>query len=76
MITVLLLVILGIVAWRAPKAFAWLMLGPVIGIPLGIIAWTIAIQFDDHHVIYNLRALGAFVAGFSLLAGFMFARCK
>lgn len=72
MVTVLILAILVVLSWRAPKAFAWLLIGPIIGIPLGGILWTIAIQFDDR--LFNLRSAGAFVVVTSIMAGFLFAR--
>lgn len=61
-------------AWIAPKAFSWLLLGPTLGIPLGLTAWTIAVQFSD--AVFNAKGAAAFALGGAFLVGFMFARGK
>ena len=37
---ILSLLVFGIFAWCFPKAFPWLVLGPMVGIPLGIVCWS------------------------------------
>lgn len=61
-------------AWIAPKAFSWLLLGPMLGIPLGLTAWTIAIQFID--ALFCPKGAAAFALAGALIVGFMFARGK
>ena len=74
MTTVILLVVLAVLSWKSPKAFAWLLLGPVIGIPLGILAWTLAIQWEA--ILFNLRSASAFAAVGWFVSGLLFSRCQ
>ncbi len=73
-LTFLFVMITFAAAWIAPKAFSWLLLGPTLGIPLGLTAWTIAVQFSD--VLFCAQGAAGFALGGALLVGFAFARGK
>ena len=72
LITIGALIVLILLSWRSPKAFAWLLLGPVLGVPIGLTAWTLAVQWQDR--LFNLQSASAFGACGWLVTGLMFAR--
>ncbi len=74
MVTLGLLILLAVISWKSPKAFSWLLLGPVIGIPIGLTAWTLAIQWANP--LFNLQSASAFAAAGWLVTGLLFARCQ
>lgn len=76
MVTTLLFIALALSAsWIAPKAFSWLVLGPILGIPIGLTVWSIAVQFVSvHNDLFSFKGATAFAVCGSLIVGFLFAR--
>ncbi len=73
-LTLLFIAITFAAAWIAPRAFSWLLLGPTLGIPIGLTLWTIAVQFSDR--LFCAQGAAGFALFGALLTGFMFSRGK
>lgn len=63
---------LSVICWRFPKGFAFVVIGTLLGVPVGLTVWTIAIQFADW--LFTLPCAVAFGVTGWLCMGWIFAR--
>lgn len=66
------LLVFGVLAWCFPRAFPWLVLGPMVGIPLGIVTWSFLQLWSP--ALLSVQACGLCAGAGWFVSGTFFSR--